>query len=54
VSPRLGVYDEYDRSPTPQVRFSAEDIVLGEERGRNSGRKKRGDTERSPPPRYRA
>jgi len=45
VSPRLGVYDEDDRSPTPQVRFSTEDVVLGERRrgGRNS-----------PPPRYRA
>lgn len=46
VSPRLGVYDEYERSPTPHVRFSTEDVVLGEER-RRDGRK-------SPPPRYRA
>lgn len=45
VSPRLGVYDEDDRSPTPQVRFSTEDVVLGERR-RGGGN--------SPPPRYRA
>jgi len=43
VSPRLGVYDEYSRSPTPRVRFSTEDVVLGEGRG-----------VKSPPPKYRA
>lgn len=43
VSPRLGTYDEYSRSPSPHVRFSNEDVVLGE--GRGGGR-------RSPPPRY--
>jgi len=53
VSPRLGVYDEYDRSPTPQVRFSTENVVLGEER-RESGRKRREGRERSPPPSYHA
>jgi len=43
VSPGLGVYNEEEvrRSPTPHVRFSTEDEVLGERR-------------RSPPPRYRA
>jgi len=46
VSPRLGVYDEYSRSPTPRVRFSTDDVVLGE--GREGGAVK------SPPPRYRA
>jgi hypothetical protein len=40
------VYDEYERSPTPHVRFSTEDVVLGEERRR--------DGRMSPPPRYRA
>lgn len=40
VSPNLGVYDEYSRSPAPRVRFSTEDVVLG----------KRKDA----PPKYRA
>ena len=46
VSPRSEAYNENERSPIRHVRFSPEDVVLGQE-GRRNGRA-------SPPPQYRA
>jgi hypothetical protein len=45
ISPNLGEYDEYSRSPEPRVRFSTEDVVLG---------RRRGGRGTSDPPPYRA